>query len=130
MHVQNIIHFVTTGIGSNADCWFWLGHGAYFSEEHYECFFVLGDTFQLWNRSEVWNAVSPAKVIWDLDPFGPTIVKKIAQFFNPMGGGPVLGPVNMYTYRTKDFLLSSAQDYHGEELASYSHFLNLFHQYY
>ena len=32
------------------DCWFWLGHGAYFTPDYPECMFKLGDEYYLWNR--------------------------------------------------------------------------------
>ena len=75
--------------------------------------FVLGDTFDLWNRSDVWHIISPFKLIWD-QPWGPVFVRTAAQYLAPFGAGTVLGPINMYTYRTPDFLISSAQDYNGK----------------
>ncbi len=39
----------------------------------------------------------------------------------PFGAGPVLGPINMYTHRTPDFMLSTVQDYHGGWMAGQQH---------
>ena len=100
------------------DCWFWLGHGAYFSPDYPECMFILGDEFNLWNRSDTWEVVSIFKPIWDYDP---ALVHEIGTILAPLGFGPVLGPVHMYNYRTPDFYLSSGQDYHGGYMAGQQH---------
>ena len=36
------------------DCVYWLGNGAYFSPEYPDCMFIIGDAYNLWNRSDVW----------------------------------------------------------------------------
>ena len=41
----------------------------------------------------------------------------LGQIGEPFGNGAVLGPANMYTYRTKDFMISSVQDYKGGHCA-------------
>ena len=37
----------------------------------------------------------------------------VAEAVSPLGGGSVLGYANMLTYRNKDVMLSSVQEYHG-----------------
>ncbi len=44
------------------DCWFWLTDAAYFTPEYPECMFVLADEFDLWERSDFWAQLIPAKV--------------------------------------------------------------------
>ena len=44
------ILFLVLGISNTIDdCWFWFGHGAYFTPEYPECLFLLGDEYGLWN---------------------------------------------------------------------------------
>ena len=106
------------GIGLDNDCWFWLGDGAYFSPDYPECMFILGDTFRLWNTSDTWEDVSIFQGIWNRNP---DFVRKVGEVFEPLGGGPVLGPINMYSYRYDDFSLSSVQDYHGGWMSGQQH---------
>ena len=51
----------------------------------------------------------------------PLLFDLIAQYAAPFGAGSVLGPANVFTYRTPDFLLSSAQDYNGGLMAGQQH---------
>ena len=39
------------GFESPDDCIFWLGNGAYFSPTTGRCMFILGDAYNLWDRS-------------------------------------------------------------------------------
>ena len=50
----------------------------------------------------------PAKPIWDESP---NFVIKLGQQLPMFGGGSTLGPANVYTYRTPDYMLSSTQNY-------------------
>lgn len=114
----------SAGLGMNNDCWFWLSDGAYFSPEYPECIFILGDTYRLWNTSDTWQDVSVFLGVWNRNP---DLVRKVARAFEPLGGGPVLGPINMYTYRTEHFLLSSVQNYHGGWMSGQQHVWALTH---
>ena len=71
-----------------------------------------------WHRSDTWSGVSIFKPIYDLDH---AIVDAVAQVVAPFGGGSTLGYANMVTYRNKDVMLSSVQDYNSK-YAQY-HFL-------
>ena len=115
---------VAEGIGMDNDCWFWLGDGAYFSPDVPECIFILGDTFDLWNSSDTWIAVSIFEDLWHNSP---NFVHEVGQALEPLGGGPVLGPINMYTFRSKDLLVSSVQDYHGGWMAGQQHIWQMTH---
>ena len=44
------------------DCWFWLTDAAYFTPEYPDCMFLLGDEFDLWERSNFFAQIVPAKV--------------------------------------------------------------------
>ena len=57
--------------------------------------------------------MSWAKKIWDSNP---DIVELIAKVGEPIGAGPTLGYARVFTFRTPDLLLSSAQDYKGEPM--------------
>ena len=70
-------------------------------------------------RSETWSGVSIFKPIWDLEH---TIVDAVAEAVSPLGGGSVLGYANMLTYRNKDVMLSSVQEYHGLNKAFFTPF--------
>ena len=97
---------------SNAEnCIFWMGDGAYFSPAFPEVFFVSGDEYNLWNRSETWEMLTPVKAIWDENP---ELIDQVGKTFYMFGGGPVLGYAKSYTYRTPDFFLSSVQDYNSK----------------
>lgn len=102
------------------DCITWFGDGAYFSPQYPECLFVVGDAYNLWERSDLWITLSVFKPIWDL-PNGPLIVDAIGALAAPFGYGPILGGVHMLTHRTEQFMLSSTQDYHGGYMAGQAH---------
>ncbi|TRY69923.1 hypothetical protein TCAL_02356 [Tigriopus californicus] len=106
------------GVEDPEDCIFWFGDGAYFSRETARCMFVVGDSYNLWNRSETWETVGLFKPLWDLDPY---IIDYAAEVGAPLGSGSVLGNVNMYTYRTPDFMMSSVQDYNKGFMAGQQH---------
>ena len=112
------------GVGLGSDCWFWLGQGAYFSPDVPECMFYLGDTFDLWNNSDTWHDVDIFEPLW---PDHVDLIRRVADFVEPLGGGPVLGDVNVYTYRSGDFLVSSAQDYHKGWMAGQQHVWQMTH---
>lgn len=86
--------------------------------------FVVGDAYNLWNRSEVWETVGLFKPLWDLDPY---IIDYAADVGAPLGSGSVLGNVNMYTYRTPDFMMSSVQDYNSN-FVIYSEVMIILHK--
>ena len=118
------------------DCIFWFSDGAYFDPHSPHCIFLVGDAYNLWNRTEggVWGSTLiagsytttkifllweftknnkffkkiPAKPIWDESP---NFVIKLGQQLPMFGGGSTLGPANVYTYRTPDYMLSSTQNY-------------------
>ena len=46
---------------------------------------------------------------------------QVARLVRDIGGGPVLGRSNVYTWRTKEYMLSSVQDYHGGMTAGQQH---------
>ena len=94
----------------------------------------MGDKYDLWERQEVWENLRVFKPVWDTAPglIGMKSSERAAstnltmsilttgvlgQFGEPFGNGAVLGPANMYTYRTKDFMISSVQDYKGKILS-------------
>ena len=91
------------------DCIFWFSNGAYFDPVTPECIFITGDAYNLWDRTEIWGQVKLAKPIWDISP---GLVTTIGERTATLGGGSTLGSANVYTYRTPDFMLSSAQNYH------------------
>jgi hypothetical protein len=91
------------------DCIFWFSNGAYFDPESPQCIFLTGDSYDLWDRTEVWGQIKPAKILWDLSP---DFVVQVGTLAAPFGGGSTLGSANIYTYRSADFMLSSAQNYH------------------
>ena len=39
------------------DCIFWFSNGAYFDPTTSECIFITGDSYQLWDRTEIWKQV-------------------------------------------------------------------------
>ena len=90
------------------DCIFWFSDGSYFDPNTSECIFIVGDAYDLWDRTEIWGQVKVAKPIWDLTP---SLVSTVGENAQAIGGGTTLGPANVYTYRSPDFMLSSAQDY-------------------
>ena len=59
-------------------------------------------------RTDLWNSLYILKAIWDENP---DFISDFAQLVEPYGAGPVLGYANVLTYRTEDFMLSSAVDY-------------------
>lgn len=91
------------------DCIFWFSNGAYFDPVTPECIFITGDAYDLWDRTEIWGQVKLAKPIWDISP---GLVTTVGEATATLGGGSTLGSANVYTYRTPDFMLSSAQNYH------------------
>ena len=52
--------------------------------------------------------VALAKPIWDISP---ALVTTVGEYTAALGGGSTLGSANVYTYRTPDFMLSSAQNF-------------------
>ena len=92
------------------DCTFWFSNGAYFDPVTPECIFIVGDAYDLWDRTEIWGQVKLAKPIWDLTP---SLVSLVGERASAIGGGSTLGIANVYTYRSPDFMLSSAQNYRG-----------------
>ena len=76
-----------------------------------QCIFVTGDSYDLWDRTEIWGSLKPFKPIWDLSP---QFVNTLGQSVPMFGGGSTLGPANVYTYRTSDFMLSSSQNYRSK----------------
>lgn len=94
------------------DCIFWFSNGAYFDPESPECIFIVGDSYHLWNRTEIWKQVSLAKPIWDLSP---QLVHSVGQQTAPIGGGSTLGSADMYTFRSPHFMLSSVKNYHRKD---------------
>ena len=91
------------------DCIFWFSDGAYFDPTVPECLFVVGDAYELWNRTEIFGLVRVALPIWNA---APSLVTTVGGLTAPLGGGSTLGSANVYTYRSPDFMLSSAQNYH------------------
>jgi len=96
------------------NCTFWLGNGGYFSPVHPRCIFIVGDGYDLWDRTTTWRDLKIAKPIWDIDPF---LVDTVGEIGAPLGHGAVLGPANVKTFRSKGLMLSSAQDYKGGFMA-------------
>ena len=93
------------------DCIFWFSNGAYFDPESPQCIFITGDSYDLWDRTEIWGSLKPFKPIWDLSP---QFVNTLGQSVPMFGGGSTLGPANVYTFRTSDFMLSSTQNYRSK----------------
>merc|ERR1712241_665752 len=88
--------------------------GGYFSPVHPSCIFIVGDGYDLWDRTEVWGQIKIAKPIWDITP---ELVGPVGEIGAPLGHGAVLGPANIRTFRSKGIMLSSAQDYKGGYMA-------------
>ena len=40
----------------------------------------MGDTYDLWDRTDTWTSLKPAKIIWDTDPFIVDSVGEIGNF--------------------------------------------------
>lgn len=105
--------------GDDADeCTFWFGNGGYFSPVHPRCLFIVGDEYNLWNRSDTWMDIAVAKPLWDLSP---DIIDIAGVIGAPLGHGAVLGPGNVQTFRSPDIFLSSFQDYKGGYMAGQQH---------
>ena len=90
------------GFQSPDDCIFWFGNGAYFTPTTARCMFIVGDTYNLWDRHPVWQPLKLALTIYHTDPF---IVDEIARLGSEFGLGTVLGRSNVYTYRTPNYML-------------------------
>lgn len=98
--------------GNAEDCIFWFANGAYFDPASPECIFIVGDSYHLWNRTEIWKQIRLAKPIWDLSP---QLVYSVGQQTAPIGGGSTLGSADMYTFRSPHFMLSSVKNYHRKK---------------
>ena len=57
---------------------------------------------------EKYFLIFSAKPLWDESP---DFVIQVGQQLPMFGGGSTLGPANVYTYRTPDYMLSSTQNY-------------------
>ena len=108
------------GFSDIDDCIFWFGNGAYFSPSTCRCLFLVGDWAYLWDRHPVWQQIAQygGKALWDIDPF---LVDAVAAAAEPLGGGPVLGRSNVYSWRTEAYMLSSVQAYHGGWMGGQQH---------
>ncbi len=89
---------------------------------------LLPMTFDVGNRENLWDAqFSPFKALRDLvwNPAAPEQSIKAAQgvaiSFWPTINQAVLKEVNTYTYRTRDYMLSTAQDYRKGVRGSQTH---------
>ena len=67
---------------SPEDCIFWFGDGGYFSPTTARCMFIVGDTYQLWERHPIWQQLRPALPLWETDPF---IVDTLASIVRDIG---------------------------------------------
>ena len=71
------------------------------------------DAYNLWDVHPIWQNIKPALIIWRTD--------QIAAVGEPIGGGPVLGRSNVYSWRTESYMMSSIQNYHGAKMAGQQH---------
>ena len=106
------------GFSTPDECVFWFGNGGYFSPTTARCLFLVGDAYNLWDVHPIWQDLKPALVIWRTDP---NIIDQVAAVAEPIGGGPVLGRSNVYSWRTESYMMSSIKNYHGGKMAGQQH---------
>ena len=57
-------------------------------------------------RHPIWRQLKLALPLYHASP---ALVEAIARAAESLGGGPVLGRSNVYTWRTRDYMLASTQ---------------------
>ena len=110
--------FEGLGFSTPDECVFWFGNGGYFSPTTARCMFIVGDAYNLWDVHPIWQQIKPALPLWRADP---NIIDQVAKIGEPIGGGPVLGRSNVYSWRTESYMLSSVQNYHGGKMGGQQH---------
>lgn len=95
---------------TEANFTFWWGLGAWTVWQVVPLTLINGDRYNMWNMS----LLAPFRDLRDFVFSFPDPIeagKNVAQSLWPLASVGLLSEVNTYTYRTPDYILSTAQDY-------------------
>ena len=101
---------------------YWWGTNAFIVWSHVGLTLQEGFAYDLFD-SQFADFAYLANLVWDPDDFDQSVQAAYAlmRIFWPAANFALLKEVNTYTYRTKDYMLSTAQDYRKGARSSQTH---------
>ena len=99
-----------------ADAPIWWGFGAFTLPSRIEKTIETADTWDMWHYPDFADLKDIAKALQSIHGLAPA-----SRLLDPDSNGVVMDEVNKVTYRTPDYMLSSAQDYRKGEKGYQQH---------